>query len=139
MSQENVEIVRRGLQSLEAFLGNARRVRRLGPPRAIRSWTFDGVYVGRDAVVKACRHYFGTWDDYRLDAEELIDAGSSVVVACCMSEAVERAAALPSSSDSAQVWTFSRGRIVRWEIFPNRARRSRSRGAVGARRSHADS
>jgi hypothetical protein len=58
----------------------------------------DSVYVGRDAVVKASRHYWGTWRDYHLDTEELLDAGSSVVVVF-RERAVERAAALQSTSD----------------------------------------
>jgi hypothetical protein len=79
MSQENVELLRRGVQSVEAFwvLLDEYVVWEL---RAHPILDLDGGYVGRDAVIKASRHWWGAWTDYRLDAEELIDAGSSVVV-----------------------------------------------------------
>ena len=79
MSQRNVELVRRGIESVEAFwaLLDEDVVWDLGrdPPPDIQ-----GVYVGRDSVIAASRRYWGTWDEYSLDADELIDAGSSVVV-----------------------------------------------------------
>jgi len=81
----------------------------------------DRVYVGRDAVVKASRHYFGTWHDYRLEPEELIDAGSSVVIAV-RERGRGRGSGAPFDHRWAQTWTFSRGRIIRWELFPDTAR-----------------
>lgn len=80
----------------------------------------DGVYVGRDAVIEASRHYWGTWDDYHLDAEELIDAGSSVVVVV-RERGRGKGSGAPFDKRWAQVWTFGRGRIIRWEMFPDRA------------------
>ena len=47
------------------------------PP--IGSRTLRGVRRAR-CVCQGSRHWWGTWTDYRIDAEELIDAGSSVVV-----------------------------------------------------------
>ncbi len=49
------------------------------------------VYVGRNAVIEASRHYWGTWDDYRLEAEELIDAGSPD---CLLAEDEQRVVAI---------------------------------------------
>ena len=79
MSQENVELVRRGIQSLEVFWGMLDEYV-VWDLRGVPILDLDSVYVGRDAVIKASRHYWGTWDDYRLDPEVLMDAGSSVVV-----------------------------------------------------------
>ena len=63
MSRENVELVRRGIQSVEAFwsLLDEDVVWDLGesPPPDLH-----GEYVGRDAVIEASRHYWGTWYDY---------------------------------------------------------------------------
>ena len=61
MSQENVELVRRGIESVEAFwaLLDEDVVWDLGrdPPPDIH-----GVYVGRDSVIEASRRYWGTWE-----------------------------------------------------------------------------
>jgi ketosteroid isomerase-like protein len=120
MSQENVELVRRGIQSVEAFwaLLDEYVVWDLRDRPMV---DLDGVYVGRDAVVKASRHYWGTWQDYRLEAEELWDAGASVVV-LVRERGRGRGSGVPFDQRFAQVWTFSRGRIVRWEVFPDAAR-----------------
>jgi ketosteroid isomerase-like protein len=76
----------------------------------------DGVYVGRDAVIEASRHYWGTWDDHRLDLEELRNAESSVVVVM-RERGRGKGSGAPFEQRLAQVWTFHRGRIIRWELF----------------------
>jgi ketosteroid isomerase-like protein len=118
MSQENVELVRRGIQSVEAFwwLLDDHVVWDLRESPAL---DLHGVYVGRDAVIEASRHWWGTWDDYRLDAEELIDAGSSVVVVV-HERGRGKGSGAPFEQRHAQVWTFARGRIIRWELFPDK-------------------
>ncbi len=119
MSEANVELVRRGISDVERFweLLDDHVVWDL---RARPPLDLEDIYFGRDAVIKASRHYWGTWDDYSLDAEELIDVGTSVVVA--VRERGRGKGSGASFDDRyAQVWTFSRGRIVRWELFPDRA------------------
>ena len=119
MSQENVELVRRGIESVEAFwaLLDEDVVWDLGrdPPPDIH-----GVSVGRDSVIEASRRYWGTWDEYSLDADELIDAGSSVVVVV-HERGRGRGSGAPFDRRWAQVWTFREGRIVRWELFGDKA------------------
>jgi uncharacterized protein len=119
MSQENVELVRRGIESVEAFwaLLDDDVVWDLGrdPPPDIH-----GVYVGRDSVIEASRRYWGTWDAYSLDADELIDAGSSVVVVV-HERGRGRGSGAPFDRRWAQVWTFREGRIIRWELFVDKA------------------
>ena len=120
MSQENVEMVRRGIKSVEAFWAMLDEhvvwdLRGVAPLPDI-----DPVYTGRDAVIEASRHYWGTWEDYRLDAEEIREAGSSVFVA--MRERMRgKGSGVPIDRRWAQVWTFHRGRIIRWELFEDRA------------------
>ena len=97
----------------------------------------DGVYIGRDAVVTASRHYWGTWQDYRLDAEEVIDAGSSVVV-LVRERGRGKGSGAPFDRRWAQVWTFSRGRIIRWELFADAARAFQAVG-LSEQDAHADS
>ena len=126
MSQENVELVRRGIESVEAFwaLLDEDVVWDLGrdPPPDIH-----GVYVGRDSVIEASRRYWGTWDEYSLDADELIDAGSSVVVVV-HERGRGRGSGAPFDRRWAQVWTFREGRIVRWELFVDKAEALKAAG-----------
>ncbi len=120
MSQENVELARRGLRSVDTFWGllDEHVVWDLRYGGGV--FDLDEVHVGRDAVIKASRHYWGTWDEYQLDAEELIDAGSSVVV-IFRERGRGKGSGAPIEKKRAQVWSFSRGRIIRWEEFPDPA------------------
>ncbi len=120
MSQENVELVRHGLASVEVFWALLDEYV-VWDMRERPMLDLDSVYVGRDAVVKASRHYWGTFRDYRLDAEELLDAGSSVVVVT-RERGRGKGSGAPFEQRFAQVWTFSRGQVVRWEIFQDAAR-----------------
>ena len=120
MSQENVELVRRGLESVDAFWTMLDEYV-VWDLRDLPVLDLDSVYVGRDAVVKASRHYWGTWRDYRLDAEELLDAGSSVVVVF-RERGRGKGSGAPIDQRLVQAWTFSRARIIRWEVFSDRAR-----------------
>ena len=120
MSEENVELVRRTFQNgVEAFWALLDEYV-VWDLREQPLLDLDGVYVGRDAVIKASRHYWGTWDDYRLDVEELRDTGSSVVVVF-RERGRGKGSGAPFEQRLAQVWTFHRGRIIRWELFPDRA------------------
>lgn len=115
MSRENVELVQRGVEDVETFWGLLDEhvvwdLRDFGAP------DLDGVYVGRDAVVAASRRWWGTWTDYQLDAEDVIDAGSSVVVVL-RERGRGKGSGTPFERRFAQVWTFHRGKVIRWEIF----------------------
>ena len=135
MSQENVELVRRGIQRVEAFWALLDEYV-VWDLRDKPMLDLDSVYVGRGAVIEASRHYWGTWQDYRLEAEELIDAGSSVVVAV-HERGRGKGSGAPFDQRFAQVMTLSRGRIVRWEIFQDVARALEAVG-LSEQDAHAD-
>ena len=119
MSEENVELVRRGMESVEVFWAMLDEYV-VWDLRQAPVLDLDPVYVGRDAVIEGSRHYWGTWEDYRLDAEEVIDAGASVVIV--LRERMHgKGSGVPLDRHFAQMWTFHRGRVIRWEVFQNRA------------------
>jgi ketosteroid isomerase-like protein len=118
MSQENVEIVRGAVQDLETFWALLDEYV-VWDLRESQTVDLDGVYIGRDAVIQASRHYWGTWDDYKVEAEELIDAGSSVVVVGSESGR-GKGSGVPIERQLAQLWTLHRGKIIRWEIFADK-------------------
>ncbi len=74
------------------------------------------VIVGRDAVIEASRRYWGTWDEYRLAAEEVIDAGEQIVLVVD-ERGRGKGSGVPFQRRFAQVWTFEGGKVVRWEVF----------------------
>jgi len=119
MSQETVEIVRRCVEDVELFWSLlAEDV--VWDLRQFPRVDLSPMYVGREAVIAGSRHYWGTWDDYRLDAEEVIDCGSCLVVAV-REQGRGRGSGIPVERRWAQVWTFQQGLIVRWELYPDRA------------------
>ena len=120
MSQENVEAVRRGIASAESFWALLDEDVVWEIPPEIELPDIPRRVVGRQEVIEGTRHYWGTWDEYRLDAEELIDAGSSVVLVV-QERGRGRGSGIPFERRWAQVWTFRQGRLIRWELFPDRA------------------
>ncbi len=120
MSEENVEMVRRGIESVDTFWAMLDEY----VVWDMRAWfpspDLDDVYVGRDAVIKASRHYWGTWDEYRVEAEEILDAGPSVVV-ILHEYGRGKGSGAPFEKRHPQVWTFRGDRIIRWDSFSSRA------------------
>jgi ketosteroid isomerase-like protein len=83
MSEENVEIVRRGFEVWNA--GDMDALRDLHDPEVIvrppKGWPEPGPFVGREALMRQFEQMRATWD---ADASELIsdfvDAGDRVAV-----------------------------------------------------------
>ena len=118
MSEENVEQVRRGIQNVETFWGMLDD-HVVWDVRDFPGPDLANVYVGRDEVIKGSRHYWGTWADYSVEAEEIIDGGPSVFVVL-RERGRGKGSGVPVDRRQYQVWTFRRGRIVRWESFDSR-------------------
>ena len=119
MSQENVELSKRGIASVDAFWAMLDEYvvwDLCGYPIV----DLDPVYVGRDAVVEASRHYWGTWEEYSVTVEEIIDAGASVVIAA-HEQMRGKGSGVQLDRHWAQTWTFHRGRLIRWELFHAKA------------------
>jgi ketosteroid isomerase-like protein len=118
MSEENVELARRGMRSAEEFVGllDDYVVR---DNREYPLIDVPDVEMGREQLEEFLRHYWGTFEDYSLDATELIDAGQSVVVVL-HEQARGRGSGAALERDWAHVWTFRKGRIIRMEAFRTR-------------------
>jgi ketosteroid isomerase-like protein len=81
MSQENINIVLRCVEAFDRGDYEA-ALQALDPGIEYDLSHFpDGrVYRGRDGVREAFRIWLGTWEDYRQERDELIDAGDDVIV-----------------------------------------------------------
>jgi ketosteroid isomerase-like protein len=130
MSEENVELVRRGTESVDAFWAMLDEY----VVWDLRNWPvtvgIDSVVVGRDAVIQASRRYWGTWEDYRVEVDEILDAGQSVVV-ISHERGRGKGSGVPVARQNPQLWTFRDGRIVRWESFRTRAEALDAAGLQG--------
>jgi ketosteroid isomerase-like protein len=83
MSEENVEIVRRGFEVWNT--GDMDALRELYDPgivwRPAEGWPEPGPYVGREAVMRQLEQLRRTWDGDTLEPiDDFIDAGDRVVV-----------------------------------------------------------
>jgi ketosteroid isomerase-like protein len=118
MPQSNVELVRRGIADVEAFWAMLDEY----VVWDLRRWPtldLDSVYVGREAVIAASRRYWGTWAEYSVEAEEIVEAGPSCVVVL-RERGRGKGSGAPVERCNPQLWTFRRGRIIRWESFQSR-------------------
>lgn len=115
----NVELVRRGVADVNVFWAMLDEYV-VWDLRALPLPDLDSVYIGRDAVIKGSRHYWGTWDEYSVEAEEILDAGVSVVV-IIHERGRGKSSGVPFERVHPQLWTFRAGRIIRWDSFRSRA------------------
>jgi ketosteroid isomerase-like protein len=119
MAERQLELVRQGVADVHAFWDMLDE-HVVWDLRASRLPDLDGVYMGREAVIRWSRHYWGAWEDYRIEIEELVDAGSGIVV-MLRERGRGRGSGAPWEKLHPQVWTFRGDRIVRWESFETRA------------------
>jgi hypothetical protein len=119
VSQENVEVVRRGFEAWNA--GNMDVLRELYDPdvivRAIEGWPEPGPYVGRDAVI---RQWTQQRDAFDVDALEVVgdyvDVGDRVAV-----RVIWRGAGVGPDADIelTALFTVRKGMIFATEFFWN--------------------
>jgi ketosteroid isomerase-like protein len=129
MSQENVEIVRRAYQAFNRWgvhPGGARSTE--VPPLLHPEVEFHtyanvpepGVYCGREAMMEYHERVFEHFESVRIELEELLPAGDSVVV-------VTRQHTVPKGSKEeivqhvVDVWTIRDGLLAERKPFSTRA------------------
>lgn len=129
MSQENVEIVRRAIdefvsagydlrvQSDDEFFavfdpGVAYDVSRTNPETQ--------VYHGRDGVIELLEQWIQTWDDYEMEALELVDAGADHVVSVIRERGKLTGSDTWVEHTRGAVWTIRDRRITRYEEHEDR-------------------
>jgi ketosteroid isomerase-like protein len=122
MSQENVEIVRRGIEAMQredvdAFMS-------LFDPEVELSFRSGvpepGPFRGSEAVRRWIDGYLETWEQHGVDAEELVPFGEHVMAVLRF-----RARGAGSGVDldwhDVHLYSFRRGRIIRWTTHDSRA------------------
>jgi ketosteroid isomerase-like protein len=131
MSQENVEIVRR---SFEAFQrGDYEAAMDAIDPRIEYDLTHfpDGkVYLGHEGIREAFRIWMGTWEDYRQELDELIDAGDDEVIALVRESGRGKGSGIELERPTAGLWTLRDGRAVRIRFYPGKAQALKAAGLL---------
>ena len=124
MSQENVEIVKRAYEMVTAHLEIPQEL--MAPDWEVDvtevSPDFAGVVRGPQASQEVFREYWETFEDFRVEIEEVIHADEEQVVT-----AVRDGGYVPGSDTEVwnlffHVWTFGDGKIVRLSVHTDRKR-----------------
>jgi ketosteroid isomerase-like protein len=122
MSQENVEIVRGVFErwsqgdfqaGTDLFDSHVVLVLRPGFPDA-------GAYVGAEGVADYMRGFLEPWTRLTMEAEELLDAGDSVLVTV-RQRGVGGGSGVSTELHYFQLWTFRGGRLIRLESIRERS------------------
>ena len=115
MSQENVEIIRRGYAHFFAT-GELRAdpdlvwdVTRLG-------WPDQQIYSGIEGAKQFMADWAEAWDDWEMEAEDFLDSGERVVV-IVNQRGRSKATGLAVEMRFAQVWTLRDGIAVRMQMY----------------------
>ena len=122
MSRENVESVRRGYELYAA--GDLEGVASLFADDAELAdagglgvaGTAAGVRYGPEGFLRANEEALEAFEDYRVEAEEFIDAGETVVVAVRISGR-GRASGAELETHLAHVWVFRNGKVIRGDVY----------------------
>jgi ketosteroid isomerase-like protein len=127
MSQENVAIVRRLYAAFQCvnvddFERRFDEVREILDPEVEwvagpQSLLASEEYRGYDGVHRFWTQWLSAWDEYRLETEELIDAGDQVVAVLRLSG---RTNELEIDEARSSLLTLREGRIVRIEPFASK-------------------
>lgn len=122
MSQENVEIVRRGY---ETFAATGEFVEDIAWPEFawdmshFHGWPEKQVYEGIEGARSFLEDWMSAWDDWELEVEAFHDSGDKVV-ALVHQSGRSKAAGMPVDMSFAQVWTLRDGKQLRMEMYSDR-------------------
>lgn len=80
-----------------------------------------GIYQGPEGLRQLWETWTATFPDFRIEIEETIDAGDTVIVMAAVSGTATDSGLEVRSPSFAWVWSFEGDRPLRMEAMPNRA------------------
>jgi ketosteroid isomerase-like protein len=120
MSEENVDLVRRGYELFAA--GDLQGVADLFAPEAQMPAAGGlgvegtmGVYRGPEGMLAAMREGIDAFDDFRVDVEEIVEDGDAVMVTVAISGR-GRASGLEQTERLVHLWILHEGKVVHGEV-----------------------
>jgi uncharacterized protein len=122
MSRENVEIVRKVFDAMyardrETALSYAAPDMVVDATRRVFNPT---TYFGLEGLQQFVADMDDVWEDFRAEPREFLDAGDRVVVTGRMA-GKGKSSGVVVEDEFAGIWTVHDGRVVHWEIQPDRA------------------
>ena len=116
MSQENVDVIRRGYGYFRAS-GKIRAhpdfvwdVSKLG-------WPDQQICAGAEGANQFNAEWADAWDDWELQVEDCLDAGGSVVVVIVNQRGRSKATGIPVDMRFAQLWWLRDGLAFRMQMY----------------------
>jgi ketosteroid isomerase-like protein len=122
MSEENVEIARRGY---EHFLASGDLLEEIFTPDYVldmstfRGWPERQHYHGVEGFRAFLADWLEPWDDFELEVDEYHDAGDKVVTVLCQ-RGSSKASGVSVDMDFAHVITFREGKQARIQMYASR-------------------
>jgi ketosteroid isomerase-like protein len=123
MSQENVEIVRSGLERFSAtgeFTDDIVTPDFAWDMSHFHGWPEQQIYEGAEGARSFLREWTDAWEDWELEVDALHDAGDKVV-ALMRQHGRSKAAGMPVEMSFAMVWTLRDGKEARMEMYSDPA------------------
>jgi ketosteroid isomerase-like protein len=123
MSQENVDRIVRGYEALNrgdvdgAVAGLSDDCELTFPPMVPEA----GVNQGREGLKRFWETWRDSFEDFRMEIEETIDAGNHVLVMAALCGTGKDSGADVRTPTFAIIWTFRDDQVVRMEAHPTRA------------------
>lgn len=114
MSQENVEIVRRGLEAYQR--GDLDAAAAIYADDVVFKPAEEAPIGGREAVLSYIRRWEEPWDDYELRTEEFIDAGECVLVTIHV-KGRGTTSGIEVDARSHQVYSLRDGKLIRMDEY----------------------
>jgi ketosteroid isomerase-like protein len=133
MSQENVELLRRGYEHFERTGELLRESCHLDLVWDTTTFAAGGLLLGKCVGVDEANRWLARWiegfEEWSLDVEELLDLGDQVIAF------VRQRAKAPHGGPEvemrlAQVWTFRSGLVERMEMYLDRAEALKAAGLL---------
>jgi ketosteroid isomerase-like protein len=115
MSEENVEVIRRGYRHYLAT-GEVRAHADLVWDVSRLGWPDQQIYSGPEGAMQFNAEWADAWDDWELEVEEYLDAGERVVT-IINQRGRSKVTGIPVDMRFAQVWTLRNGRAIRMQMY----------------------
>ena len=121
VASPDVQALRRGYQALNE--GDLSKVHELLHPDI--EWHEDrgapeaGIHRGRDSFENFLRAWRESFDDFRIEPEEIVEDGQRLI-ALVRQSGTGRSSGVDVAVRIAHVWTVQDGRAVGWRSYPRR-------------------
>ena len=124
MSQDNVEIVRRGLERFRAtqeFSPEGFHPEFVWDMSTFRGWPEAQTYRGVEGARQFMADWLEAWDDWELEPAEFLAAAGDKVVSIMRQRGRSKASGVSSEMHFGQVWTFKDGLQIRMQMYASPA------------------